>query len=268
MPPKSKGPVLCKASIKDEQTLQVRVCGVRLEEFRCPNRVEHMMVYKTGFCSNGNCEGSARKSKSGASMPTCKWWKVCPCNCHKTFDMMFSASEMPRILVDNSGYVADHSAYSMPTPEERAAYAVSFTSDHADVPIVIKSPAPDVTPTTIAHVFGPTVTGRAARGELEAWVKEQCDIWLIDNETVPCTPPYLAREIAKHQGFVREPSVGAVDAVLKRWVTLGFAVMEIKPTRFVCYTDEGIRLGLEGLKDKFKRTKKMSQQASARGSLR
>lgn len=272
MPPKVKSPVLCREFIKNEELVLI-VCGKRLQfdTGRCPERADHMMKYKTGFCGNKYCEGTAKKSASGKPAPTCKFWKTCPCNCHKMFDQMFTMSEMPRILVDNSGYAPDHSAYWMPSPEERIAMLALSRPNRDDVPVIIKSPLPDMVPITIAHTFTPTTTGRAARGELESWVKDACDVWLVENTLnatdPPCTPPYLAKEIGQTQG-IKEPSVGAIDAVLKRWVTLGFALVQPKPTRFVCYTAEGIQMGLEGCKDKVKRSKRMLQAASARGVLR
>ena len=274
MPPKARGPVLCKESVKDETTLQVKTCGKRIEDGRCPDRSQHMMKYPTGFCENGDCEGAAKKTKDGRPHRTCRDWKICPHTCHQMFDMMFSMSEMPRILVDNSGYAVDHTEFWVPTPEERMAMIASSRPHHADAPVILKSPAPDMVPSTVAYIFTPTTTGRAARGELESWVKDACDIWLVENQMAPpgthpilCTPVYLANEISKEQG-IKEPSVGAIDAVLKRWHNLGFAHTASKPTRFIVYTPEGISIGLDGCKDKVRRAKKMANAASARGSLR
>lgn len=272
---KSKGPALCREFVKSE-ALVLTICGKRLEfdTLRCPDRADHMMKYKTGFCGNGYCEGTAKKSASGKPAPTCKWWKTCPCKCHSMFDQMFTMSEMPRILVDNSAYSPEHGDFKIPSLEERMRLTVLSKPNRDDVPIIIESPLPDAVPVTIAHVFTPTATGRAARGELESWVKDACDVWLVEDTMTPmtdyhqpCTPPYLAKEIASTQGM-REPSVGAIDAVLKRWVVLGFAVIAAKPTRFTEYTIEGIKSGLEGCKDKAKRSKRMASAASARGALR
>ena len=274
MPPKARGPIVCKENVKDEATLKSKPCGKRLEDSRCPDKSQHMMKYPTGFCSNGDCEGAAKKTKDGKPRRTCRDWKICPHKCHQMFDMMFTMSEMPRILVDNSGYAVDHTEFWVPTAEERMAWIASSRPRHADAPVIIKSPAPDTVPMTVAYAFNPTTTGRAARGELESWVKDACDIWLVENQMATpdqhlsrCTPPYLANEISKEQG-IKEPSVGAIDAVLKRWSLIGFAVTAAKPARFIEYTPEGIRIGLDGCKDKIRRNKKMANAASARGSLR
>jgi hypothetical protein len=112
--------------------------------------------------------------------------------------------------------------------------------------------------------FTPTPTGRAARGELEAWVKEQTDIWAVEEYTFPCTPQWVAEEIGYDKG-ITAPSVGAVDAVFKRWEALGFATIERKPTRFTKYTEDGLKLGLEGLKRRAKMQKKLQKAAAMRG---
>jgi hypothetical protein len=105
--------------------------------------------------------------------------------------------------------------------------------------------------------FGPTPTGRAAKGELEAWVDEQCRIWIIDKPGVPCTPAFLSEQIAKDQA-INPPSVGAISACFERWMKLGYAVIEKKPTRFVKYTDEGVRLGLERMKHNAKQSRRLA----------
>lgn len=275
MPPAQKKSSLCKADIKDEKTLKPRPCGKVLVSdglggLRCPDRDEHMLKYKTGFCANKDCEGSAKKTPAGKPRPSCTWWKRCPCDCHKMYDMMFASSEMDRQIVDNSGYRGSHqSEFKMPTMEERIAAMASFRAAHTDAPVVIESPAPDVVPVMVARSFTPTPTGRAARGELTSWVRKVCDTWLVDEDEHDwkCTPSYIAEHVAKNEGFVRPPSVGAVDAVLKRWESIGFAVIERKPTRFVSYTPDGIQLGLEGCIERAKRAKK-SQAAEAGRSFR
>lgn len=267
MPP-AKKVSLCNAFIKGED-LKIKVCGKVLASdglggLRCPDRDEHMLKHKTGFCANGNCEGSAKKSPSGRAMKTCSWWKRCPCDCHKTYDMMFGMSGMERVLVDNSGYSPDHGQFKMPTLEERMAMIASSMVGGHTAPTVIESPAPEVVPPTVARSFAPTATGRAARGELAAWVKLECDVWLIDNPEYSCTPAYLSEAIAKTQGLGKAPSVGAVDAVLKRWAEIGFAVMEKKPTRFIKYTDDGVKLGLEGCLERAKRNRRSKAAEAGR----
>ena len=53
-----------------------------------------------------------------------------------------------------------------------------------------------------------------------------------------------------------------------RWVKLGFAVIEKKPTRFVRYTDEGIKFGLDRMKERSKRKLKLVQAEKRRNLIR
>jgi hypothetical protein len=177
---------------------------------------------------------------------------------------MFQMSEMERMLVDNSTFKPERPTFWMPNPVDLAASRISSNDGAASAPTIIESPAPDLVPATMARTFAPTATGRAAKGELEAQVKEACDVWLIDHPTMPqrqarpCTPPWVSEEIG-HKYGIKNPSVGAIDAVWKRWALIGFAVIEKKPTRFVKYTEEGIRLTLEGCKERARRQKRSSQ---------
>jgi len=229
----------------------------------CPNRNEHILKYATGFCQNGDHEGSARKSYSGKPRPTCKWWKRCPCSCHIQFDQMFAMAEMERQLVDNSGYSPDHGGFTMPTLEERAHLAALSRAVGPSRPVVEESPAPGLVPASIVRPYAPTATGRAAPGELESWVKKQCDIWLVEQEQFPCTPAWLSEQVGKDQG-IKPPSVGAITAIFIRWQKLGFAEIATKPARFVKYTPDGIRLGLEGCKLRAKQQRKNAEAAAGR----
>jgi hypothetical protein len=177
--------------------------------------------------------------------------------------MMFSLSNMAREVVNNSEYRAPKGEFRMPTVEERIAMHTLSRPGQSNTPKLVESPLPDAVPATIERSFAPTATGRAARGELEAWVKKQCDIWIVEAEDFPCTPQYLSDEIGRDEG-IKPPSVGAISAVFERWIKMGFATIEKKPTRFIGYTPQGIQLGLEGCKDKAKRGKRLAQAASAR----
>jgi hypothetical protein len=213
----------------------------------------HLLAIRTGFCIDGNCEGTARKSASGKPMKTCDFIETCPCKCHDELAKLFELTGQDRIVVDSSGYAPEPRTYWMPSDDP---LPVLSSPTGADTLSIIESPAPDRVPATVARAFTPTPTGRAARGELELWVKQACDVWLIDEPGEPCTPSYIANEIAHDQG-ITAPSVGAVDAVLKRWVALGFAVTEKKPTRFIKYTEDGIKLGLEKMKADAKRKSRL-----------
>jgi hypothetical protein len=263
MPPKEKK-YPCSAKIKNEKSLEIEPCGSIIPAGgRCPRYSEHMMSGKTGFCENGNCEGTNKRSYSGKTRPTCKWWKLCSCECHISYDRMFAMGDMDRQIVDNSGYVPDHGGFWMPTLEERAAMIASSTPASATSPRLEESPAPDIVPATLVKPFVPTPSGRAAPGELEWWVKKQTDIWLVENEDFPCTPKYLAEEISRTEG-IAPPSVGAITAVFNRWVKLGFAEIGVKPARFIKYTEDGIKYGLEGCKERAKRKRRNAEAAAGR----
>ena len=84
------------------------------------------------------------------------------------------------MLYDNPEYVHPERNFWMPTDD---ADDWLPKNNHEEKPLVIvESPAPDIVPATSTcdRSCSWTATGRAARGELEAWVKEQCDIWLVD----------------------------------------------------------------------------------------
>lgn len=252
--------VACTAKAKDDAGNKID-CPGHMVNGICTKVHEHMAT-RTGICSTGGHEGIRYLSWRGNPMPTCTSWKICGCECHDTYTEMFKLSQMPRQAVDNSGYIPDRGDYVMPTFEERIAAHQASIITPTDAPRVIESPAPAVVPATIARPFAPTPTGRSARGELEFWVKEACDIWLVEYPTPPqqqarpCTPPYVSGEIGRKYG-IKPPSVGAVDAVWRRWEVLGFAVIGRKPTRFTAYTPEGIEHTLEGLKERAKRGRKV-----------
>lgn len=247
-------PDTCKAPIKKED-------GRNLP---CPERRYHTNKLRTGFCSDGRHEGLKIKSYTGSPMPTCTFWRTCGCDCHLAYDKMFAMSNMERQAVDNSGYSVDRGGFApleiivheTPSPLSNAPVA-------SDGP-VYQSPAPGVLPAVLARSFAPTPTGRAARGELEYDVKQAVDTFIIENEDGFCTPAWISTEIGKTKGFA-PPSTGAVTAVLERWQIYGFALLGKKPTRFVMYTEEGVSLGLEALKDRYKRRTKMSQTAAKLG---
>lgn len=233
----------------------------------CKNRDNHIMKYKTGFCGIGLCEGTKPVSYSGVPMKTCPAYLTCPCDCHAKLFKMFEMSEMPRLLVENPEYAPPHREYWMPSDDPNYGVATLSSPNGADVPATVQNPAPGILPPPTARSFAPTATGRAARGELELWVKEVCDVWLVEGYQMLCTPAWISEEIADAQG-IKPPSVGAISAVFERWMKLGFAVIEKKPTRFTGYTEEGKQLGLDALKVRAKRVKKRTMAEQRRGSLR
>lgn len=224
-------------------------CGTQYTGNLCPNRDNHLLKMKTGFCFNGWCEGTKAKDWRGNPVPTCQYIETCPCSCHDKLSKLFEMTDTERIVVESSGYTPPHRTYWMPSDDPLSPLS---TSNRPDAPVLLESPAPDVVPPTIARPFSITPTGRAARGQLELWVKIECDAWLVDDPGELCTPSYLATQIARAQA-IDPPSVGAISAVFDRWAKLGFALIGKKPTRFVGYTPDGVKLGLERMKEQAKR---------------
>ena len=240
----------CTSVVKgDDFTYQK--CGNRVLRGLCGNREHHVTPFPSGFCGIGAHEGARLPDARGNLMKTCEFWQTCPCDCHHTYDKMFAMSGMARIVMDNSGYEVPKNEYWFPTPEERAAMRAAAVEQVSIEAVVIESPDPENIPSSLVKSFAPTASGRAARGELESRVRGLCDEWLVEKYGDLCTPAWIKERLGRLEGDAG-PSVGAVDAVFKRWETLGFAVISRKPTRFTQYTPDGIRLGLEALKIKAK----------------
>jgi hypothetical protein len=208
--------------------------------------------YKTGHCLAGNHFGTRNLSPGGALLPACNSGPICRCRCH------------PEIL-----------------DEEMRAFIASTLGPNAILP-----PDPTLEPTTVniiqpkASVVARVVpgvddprlpgmppdhpddlpamldSGRRARGSLDYEVKTVCDRYLrtYGTGTNGLTPQTCARMI--DAGTDRETSPGAVDAVWRRWVTLGFAVMGSKPVHFAGYTPEGVEKGLHKMQYEAKRRKR------------
>jgi hypothetical protein len=227
----------------------------------CENRWSHILRFKTGHCANGWHEGISPRTKSGNPAPSCTHYLTCPCKCHSDLDKLFQMSGMERILLEKSDYTVPERWWWMPSDEPLAPLS---SNGAPDTPVMVESAAPGYVPPTMVREYGPTTTGRAARGELESWVKDKTDEWCIEKYNFPCTPAWISSQITQTHG-IAPPSVGAIAAVFERWIKLDFAVIEKKPTRFISYTTVGIEVGLEGLKLRAKTAKRMKQSASARG---
>lgn len=225
---------------------------------------ETKIPYITGFCGTGLHEGTKPRSYSGKPMKTCmrlvndqsghpRW--SCECQCHKDLDRMFEMMGMERFIDQNPEYSPEIHTFIMPTLEERVALSIERRTIPA---VVIESPSPEHVPATVARAYEPTESGRAGRGQLELWVKQTCDRWVLDQPEESCTPQWLSDQIAASQE-IKPPSVGAINAVFDRWTKLNFALIGRKPVRFIGYTDEGVKLGLDALKLRAK-LQKPSQQ--------
>lgn len=276
MPPKKKSeePAAlrlrnCSSKVRvfdGEKVVHAKCDGQWVGDKQCPKKDQHLLPMKSGWCAQGWCEGTKATDWRGRPAPTCKMIGQCPCICHDMLTKMFAMTGAERLVIESSGYAPPHRTYWLPEDDPLPALDRSSNGLVGTGPAIIESPAPDIVPATVTRDFRPTESGRTPKGQLELWVKEQCDIWLIDKPGFPCTPQWLSDHIAEDQG-ITPPSVGAISAVFDRWTNLGFAVIERKPTRFIKYTDEGIRLGLERMKQDAKRKTRL-QVADDRRNLR
>lgn len=241
-------------------------CGKQYlgDDKNCPNYSVHISKIKTGFCGNGNCEGTNKKSFSGQPMKTCQFYLTCACECHDQIGKLFEMTGQTRILVDSSGYVVPKSEFVMPESSSRDTLS---TSDPDTPPRTDEDGPTDPAPAPVARSFQPTASGRTARGQLEVWVLNQCTIWKVEQFDFPCTPAWISKNIA-HDEAIPPPSVGAISAVFDRWVKLGFAVIEKKPTRFTGFTPEGERLGLDKMKANAKRSEQLRTAELRRNTVR
>lgn len=249
----------CNKQVKDDDGKQ-HACGTVIPkgQTECKNRKAHILPFVTGFCSAGFCEGKKARDFTGKPVKTCAFWKTCPCKCHVQIDKMCLMTNMPRIPLENPLYQRPVSPYVMPRPEER--FEQLAAEDSKPVEPVKRSPL-EVKPVR----FEETPSGKRARGQLEMQVLEVCSNFvkgLLEVEDL--TPHAIANEIDE----IDPPSVGAIGAVFDRWVALGFARCEKKPVRFVSFTVEGMMNGLDYMKAKAKREKKMQQAEQSRGKLR
>lgn len=221
------------------------------------------VVYRSGFCGIGLHEGTSPTGISGIPLKVCVFWIDCGCECHVQLTELFELTGRERTPQQNPKWDPPKSPFVMPSAVSTPTISVHTSPSNdpesplgTDAPEALERAVAAKLPPPVARSFAATATGRAARGELETWVRIVTDEWMAEVTIDPtwrqlCTPPYIAKEISRSQG-VNEPSTGAITSVLDRWTNLGFAASEKKPIRFVGYTEEGIKVGLDALKRRAK----------------
>lgn len=230
----------CPARVRDGGKMVP--CDQQLTRGLCSNRGVHVNPIVTGFCNSEWHEGLK------INKPTCKYWMTCPCDCHTKISAMYALTGDDRPMIDNSTYLPERASFVRVSLTEAATErAVTQTKGR-----IIVSQAPGIVPDFLERDFAPTETGRAARGQLESWVRRVTDIWVTEMPE-NCTPKYVGQCIMDLEGLDKPPSQGAVDSVFRRWQQIGFAVIGERPTRFTRYTIEGIRDGLEAMKARAKK---------------
>jgi hypothetical protein len=196
----------------------------------------------SGFCDVGSHEGTRAKSYTGIPLKTCPFWMSCGCDCHKEVTRMFEMSGQERIEVPNPEYrpyqrtfwmPSDDPNYGLPKPQEE-----SIPDDKLQI----------------------TPTGRVRKGGLEIAVQRVVLAWMelpvmerIDGLAVK----NIAERVYENEGAAldKPPSLGAVAAVLDRWVTYGYVLLGQKPVRVISLTKEGKENGLDWCRARFKNEK-------------
>jgi hypothetical protein len=192
-------------------------------------------------------------------MKVCTNWQKCGCECHDRISAMFALIGEEREPQGNPDYVPWLNTWVMPDPRDwqeavaERTNGVLVVSDHEDVPSLVK------------REFEITASGRASRGSLEQNVQLACDAWIKEGSSGECTTKWVSEWIHTQLETPDVPSRGAIDAVWKRWVALGFALTMSHPTQFVMYTPKGIEIGLEGIKAQTKRHSKNKDSKLRRG---
>jgi hypothetical protein len=208
--------------------------------------------YRTGHCIAGNHFGTKNLSPGGALLPSCNSGGTCKCRCHPEVQ----DEEMLAFIASTLG---DEAVAALPTAPALNGPTVPITLPEA-VPVLVMPAdadvptAPGLPPNHADDIPEQLESGRRARGSLDFEVKTACDKYLTvyGTGTNGLTPQVCAKMIDADS----PPSSGAVDAVWRRWVSLGFAVMGSKPVHFAGYTAEGVEKGLHRMKYEAKRRKR------------
>lgn len=213
--------------------------------------------FLTGYCNEigkpAQHEGT-KPTSHGKPLPTCPSWQICPCECHRSVDLLFEATGLERREMPNVEYNPPTSEFLMPIIDDPIGLNDASTSDDIDTPPDIERPPttpPRIAQTPLAQRR--TETGRAARGGLEAQVWDACRS--IEENIL--TPKVVGEWIAEKY-HIPTPSSGAINAVWDRWEKLGFCKQGKKPNRFVEFTAEGTWEELARIKQSAKIAKRVS----------
>lgn len=210
LPQKATGPI---------EPVVIREVAIPAQRESQPSR------YVSGHCAVGNCYGSKKTDPAGKrQLPACQWKYeyrgkkiVCTHECHNAFqEMLDSIQEM-----GGDGFTLP------PELSAAASYVATIDDRRSYIPLLS---VPTLTP---AREFGPTPTGRAARGELTEKVRKVLVAWHAKFDEL--TPEIIGILIDREN----PPSVGAVHAVLRKWESMSYITIEMKPFRFGVFTELG-----------------------------
>jgi hypothetical protein len=196
----------------------------------------------SGFCDVGSHEGTRPKGwSSGTPMKTCPYWLSCGCDCHKEVTRMFEMTGQERIEVPNPEYRPYERTFWMPSLEDKLPEPQADVVEHDD------------------HLQV-TATGRTRKGSLETAVQKVVLAWQelpVAQRIEGLSVKDISEKVYENEGASLEkpPSLGAVAAVLDRWVKYGYVMLGTKPVRVVTLTKEGKENGLEWCRARFKNEK-------------
>lgn len=172
---------------------------------------------------------------------------------------MYEMAKTPRVPVPNPDYIPYESGI-MAFIEELNSGNMDETAPSLKVTEPKEVPL-EAAPTLAlsAKSFAPTATGYRAPGQLENEIRDVCNRYMMGEfeDGTACTPKFIQQTISSEP----EPSVGAIGQAFKTWERIGFAVIDKSPMRFVRFTADGMRFGLDEMKRRAK-----GQRRSARRS--
>lgn len=216
----------------------------------------------SGFCSIGLHEGLRPKNVWGTPLKVCvvlghDGGIRCNCKCHKDIDEMYEAAGAPRIPQQNPDW--------NPPPRQDLSYVWDRPLVSAGVDAATVAYEPGAAPTDGGIVLEsprytdaqPTASGTRRRGQLEEEVQRVCVGYLKGEFTADDEGYMTTKHIAHLVSEDDPPSPGAVHAVLIRWEKIGYATLNRDPLEFALLTPEGMKHGLQVLKNKAKASRKV-----------
>lgn len=202
---------------------------------------------KSGFCCIGLCEGTRPIDRKGKPMKVCVAFDWCPCSCHRSISKMYELTGSVRVGQQNPDYEP------APNPDLSFIYEMQAGASIVGGGITrtpVEQPSPVATGLREStRTFAPTATGGRARGQLEVEVQQVCNRYMVGELEGLLTTKFIGHLINPDD----PPSQGAIGAVLERWAKIGYATVGTKPLRFSGYTVEGMKKGLEQMKNEQKR---------------
>ena len=247
----------------------------------------------SGFCGDGNHEAPGGEYKSGdRPRQQCRGRfelgghgndkvHICACECHAKISALFESMGVDRVWPDsNWRSPEDQFAFSESQPKFDLSWLREWRAPHTPEPL--PENAGDLAPTvaevdsgtanrTVGDILPPNPTKPAGwepgeyprpAGALEWQVKLACDQWVLG--AYPNVRELKPLNIARIIGDTRAPSTGAITNILVGWHEIGFAIIQLDAPRcFKGYTEAGISLGIEKLRERTAASKGAATRAAS-----